>query len=967
MLKHILASLIIILFLARLSYSQTNLVSNQGLETFTNCPTTLSQLGNATGWGQPTLHIGSPDYFNSCQTNTTAGVPTNTFGTTNANQGNAYAGGYTYLNSSGSYAAYREYVVATLTAPLVAGQAYVISFQYARSTNCRYATDALGFYLSSSWPSNGTSGFGALPVTPNSTNPSGNVLSSNAWSTYQDTIIAAGGEQYLTIGSFTQLATGTLVTQNASIPGAYMYYDDAKVVVYDGIFGDSNICLGSEAQIYAILDSTFYWVEASNPNVSLGNNDTLTVSPTQTTTYWAITWNDTFDFTVNVHNPPNEFVGNDTTLCEGDTLNRLVNLPGYELLWSNNDTDSLFTTVDSGYHWLEISIYNCTKRDSFYLNYHPFPEFELIDDTTICKDDLYYLSPGLSNNLLYSWNTGATTPGITVYDSGKYVVTVTNEFCSYSDSVVIDEHPEVSVDLGWDKSFCYTANAFVVPTSQNVTQYQWSTGAGGDSIQVSQTGMYYVTATYNGICAVYDSVQYNFHYEPVVEFLDDTARFCVGEAITLEPEVTSALTVEYQWNNGDQGSYINTNQVGLFWVEVSNENCAQSDSIIIEMYDDLAVSLGPDVSICEDESVVLKPQTAVPVNDYEWSTGDNNNSLKVSESGTYYVSVSNGICSDVDGINVFVFDYPVFNLGNDTSICPNDSIQFDITQDAEIIEYKWYDGHSGSTKDVSIKQKTTVWAKVINGVCETVDSITISNRSVPSAYLGEDTTICSDQELQLSIPADDRIEAITWNTQDSTASISIKDSGDYSVLLFDGYCTTQGKINVAHHPMPTPADFRLDVPSTICLDEKFAVNMQSDYISNYTWQDGSTSPNYTISEEGVYWVEGRHRCGTIRDTAIISRCECAVWAPTAFRPDGDGLNDEFKPLLDCQPLDYQLQVYDRWGELIFESDDAQNAWDGLYRGSEAVSGSYAWKVVYTVSHKGKIVKSESQGQVHLLR
>ena len=53
--------------------SQTNLVSNQGLETFTNCPTTLSQLGNATGWGQPTLHIGSPDYFNSCQTNTTAG------------------------------------------------------------------------------------------------------------------------------------------------------------------------------------------------------------------------------------------------------------------------------------------------------------------------------------------------------------------------------------------------------------------------------------------------------------------------------------------------------------------------------------------------------------------------------------------------------------------------------------------------------------------------------------------------------------------------------------------------------------------------------------------------------------------------------------------------------------------------------------------------------------------------------
>ncbi len=966
--RHLLSISFLTCLLTLNGHTQTNLVSNQGLETFTTCPNTLSQLGNATGWGQPTLHIGSPDYFNSCQTNTTAGVPTNTFGSTNANQGNAYAGGYTFLNYTGSYAIYREYVVGTLNQALVAGQAYIVSFQYARSTNCKYATDALGFYLSSSWPTMGTSGFGVLPVTPNSTNPSGNVLSSNSWSTYQDTIIASGGEQYITIGSFTQNASGTLVTSSASINGAYMYFDDAQVIVYNGVFGDSNICLGEEAQVYSILDSTFYWVNASNPTVSLGSNDTLTVTPSQTTTYWAITWNDTFAFTVTVHDPPSEFVGNDTIICEGDTLNRLVNLPGYELLWSNNDTDSLFTTLDSGYHWLDISIYNCTKRDSFHVDFYEFPVFELIDDTTICKDDSYFLQSGLSTPLLFNWNTGASTPNISVLDSGLYAVTVTNEYCSYSDSVVISEYPEVSIDLGNEKDFCYTSGATITPAVVNVNQFQWSTGANSDSLQVNATNMYYVSATYNGYCEVTDSVQYNFHSEPTIQFSEDTMRFCVGSEIELEPAVTSSLSVEYLWNNGDISPAILTNQVGLFWVEASNDNCAIRDSIIIEMYDDLAVTLGEDISICEGETATLTPKSPINIAGYSWSDNSTNNTLKVTEAGTYHVTVTNGVCSDADEINVFVFDYPIFDLGNDTAVCPGDEISFDITQDAEIMSYKWFDGTSSPiyTTDIDFNE-TLIWATTTNGNCQTTDSILVTIRKTPSAGIGPDTAICKGDEIQVKVKEDSRIETIVWSTNDSVQGIMVSDSGEITVHVFDGICTSTDKRRIRYRDEPSQGSFQIDVPSTICLNEEFTVDMRNDLISNYQWQDGSTSSSFTIDEEGIYWVEGIHRCGVLRDTAIVDRCECPIWAPTAFNPDGNDQNDKFIPVIDCNPVEFQFSIYDRWGELIFESSDPELSWDGKYRNEAAPAGSYVWKMIFTVLHEGNIMKSEESGQILLIR
>jgi len=431
--------------------------------------------------------------------------------------------------------------------------------------------------------------------------------------------------------------------------------------------------------------------------------------------------------------------------------------------------------------------------------------------------------------------------------------------------------------------------------------------------------------------------------------------------------VVSGLPVDYAWSTTDNNTSIFTNQIGLFWVEVSNEHCAQRDSIIVEMHDIIGVTLGQDISICEGESVTLEPKSFKPVSSYYWNTGATNSTLTVSEHGTYSVSVSDGTCTDITDVNVFVLEYPIIDLGADTSVCPGSHIAFDATQDAEVIEYSWFEGGSQSTQEYVAEKNMSIWVAVSNADCRSYDTINIDIISSPSAYIGEDTAICSGDQLNIDVSEDARIQTVNWSTGASGLSATITDSGTYSVVVFDGNCQTKDKVRINLKPEPTQADVFIDVPDVICLNESFDVDIKNELISGYQWQDGSTKSTYTIDSEGIYWIKASHACGVLVDTAEVSRCECPIWVPTAFNPDGNTVNDQFAPKLDCEPLEYMFRIYDRWGELVYETNKPFESWDGQYHGTDAAMGAYAWKLVFTVYHEGSIMKSEKSGSILLIR
>lgn len=98
---------------------------------------------------------------------------------------------------------------------------------------------------------------------------------------------------------------------------------------------------------------------------------------------------------------------------------------------------------------------------------------------------------------------------------------------------------------------------------------------------------------------------------------------------------------------------------------------------------------------------------------------------------------------------------------------------------------------------------------------------------------------------------------------------------------------------------------------------------------------------------------------------------CSVFAADAFTPNGDGVNDLFSVIIseNCSPISYNLRIYDRWGRLVYESNDPSEAFDGNYDGQTLKEGVYAWRLTarYEVPSETRVVTLEDRGFVLLIR
>jgi gliding motility-associated-like protein len=187
------------------------------------------------------------------------------------------------------------------------------------------------------------------------------------------------------------------------------------------------------------------------------------------------------------------------------------------------------------------------------------------------------------------------------------------------------------------------------------------------------------------------------------------------------------------------------------------------------------------------------------------------------------------------------------------------------------------------------------------------------------------------------------------------------------VHVNDEFCSTPGKIRVSYKSEPTVANVKLEAPETICVGESIDFDVYDPRFRSYLWQDGSTSAKFNVKSEGLYWIKATHDCGVVTDTVFIDKCECPIWVPTAFNPDGNDINDGFAPRSDCKFIEYKFFVYNRWGEEIFYSETPEATWDGMHLGSKANAGTYTWRMIYTAEHEGERIEDQKSGAVLLMR
>ena len=432
---------------------------------------------------------------------------------------------------------------------------------------------------------------------------------------------------------------------------------------------------------------------------------------------------------------------------------------------------------------------------------------------------------------------------------------------------------------------------------------------------------------------------------------------CRGDTIKLD---AGSDMSSYLWNTGENGSFIIVSDSGLYWVEVSfDTDCILYDTIHVSYYPENAVELGNDTTICQGDPLTLDAGDGYV--SYFWQNGLENQTYYVGSSGQYWVQVTDhNSCMISDTINVEVIEFQGLDMGNDTAFCPGGSFTLDVG--TEYDTYLWNTGDTVSS--ITVTDKGLYSLEIIfREVCEGYDEIFIDEFPEPKVIIGPDTVVCEGD--QYTINAGSGYQSYQWSTGGSTQSISAENSGTYWVTITDANnCQASDTADIVVNPNPQP-----DLGEDKYFNDSVIILDAGPGLSGYFWQDSSDNQTYSAWKPGLYYVivTDENGCTAMDEINLWAISDLVV--PNAFTPNGDGINDQFKPAFISYTLtDYKILIFNRWGENIFESTNPESGWDGNYKGVNCPEGSYVWLIeYYNPGETADKEKRVERGFVMLLR
>jgi gliding motility-associated-like protein len=230
----------------------------------------------------------------------------------------------------------------------------------------------------------------------------------------------------------------------------------------------------------------------------------------------------------------------------------------------------------------------------------------------------------------------------------------------------------------------------------------------------------------------------------------------------------------------------------------------------------------------------------------------------------------------------------------------------------------------------------------------------IVNAANSGASNSIDTVVCENFTVQSSSGTGPYL----WNTGDTTRGLEINTPGKYWVSSL-APCGNTDTFKVSFW------NKRIHIRDTFgCSGEQMRISVHVDIApgESVRWSTGEVVADITIRDTGVYWIEASINSCFSSDTFRITTqsCGCKIVMPTAFSPNNDGLNDRFQPLFDdgCIKSQYLLQVYNRWGQVVFRGYNPSQGWDGIYDGVLAEVGVYFYFIQLTDIKGKRILKGD---------
>lgn len=361
--------------------------------------------------------------------------------------------------------------------------------------------------------------------------------------------------------------------------------------------------------------------------------------------------------------------------------------------------------------------------------------------------------------------------------------------------------------------------------------------------------------------------------------------------------------------------------------------------------------LGNDTIICKGSSLLLFAGRPM-IKQHRWGNGDTVSlTMPADSTGVYTIRYRTEHCYAYDSIQVTVAPKPTVYLGNDTSFCH--AFSHLLNAGTGFKTYTWNTGDTGYTLMVNTSGRYSV--RVTDTMhCAGADTIDLDEIRAAEIGVALDTQTC--RYVYLSVKPHAALQFL-WSTGDTGTRIRVDDTGLYYVTQVHRFCSRTDSVYIKQLPMPV---VDLGPDTTLCQSRK--LNTQGS--GTYMWNTGETSSWIWVKQAGTYSVTvNRNGCSN-SDTITLSECPDPIYfIPDAFSPDGNANNEVFK-LEGIGIRQMDMQIYNRWGGLLYKASGENIAWDGRYLGDICPQGTYLY-YISMLGDNGKMYILK--GIVHLIR
>ena len=473
---------------------------------------------------------------------------------------------------------------------------------------------------------------------------------------------------------------------------------------------------------------------------------------------------------------------NDTVFaCSGDTIQLSVN-PAMNYLWSNGDTTQTITVTEanlsaSGTYTCAILnpgilcfAYTTTIRVVFI---DPNAVITPSGSTTLCPGDSVVLQSNNANS--YLWSNGATTQNITVSTSGNYTVTITDLPACTSVSAPVNVSVSSPVaNVTGVTSIC--AGQTTTLSATTGLSYVWSNGATSQTISPGTSGPFTVTVTFNGGCTATGTANVVVNALPVPTITGNNS-ICQGSNTSLN---AGAGFTSYLWSTGATTASINTGASGTFTVTVTNASgCSATTSRMVTVNPLPVPTITGTSTFCQGNPSTLNAGGGF--SSYLWTGGATTQTLQVSASGTYVVTVSNGFgCTATTSQMVTVNPLPVPAISGASGICAGSNAT--LSTGTTFSSYLWSTGATTSSIAVVNANTYTVTVTNANG-CSASTSKSMVVFALPSPVITGNNVICQGKNTTFDVGPG--YSTYLWSTGATSSTISVNTANTFSVTVTD--------------------------------------------------------------------------------------------------------------------------------------------------------------------------------------